>query len=191
MLLSSLSLYRTKRLWNLRTWRICRPDRLWSYHLIMVWLLIASASTPAYAGLKVGQTAPEFTLPDLKGKKHSLSELRKQGHVLLVFWAIECVYCYAHIKDYKAIYNNYHGKGLKKGVTIAAINIGGEYPEDVAEYVKDNALPYLTLVSRLDNLDVSDAYNAIVTPTMVLISPAGKVVYYGYDIPNISSLITK
>lgn len=185
MLLTSLSLYRATSYLKYNTTGLSRFIRRPIYHLIFAWLLMAAFTASANAGLKVGQEAPGFNLPDLKGKKHSLAELRKQGHVLVIFWAIECVYCYAHIKDFKAIYNTYHGKG----VTIAAINIGGEYPEDVAEYVKDNELPYLTLVSRLNNLDAADAYNAIVTPTMVLISPAGKIVYYGYDIPNISALI--
>ena len=142
---------------------------------------------PAKAGLKAGQPAPEFKLPDLKGKQHSLAELRKNGHVLLIFWAVECVYCYAHIKDFKALHEKYSQHGL----TLAAINIGAEYPEDVAEYVKDNAIPYLTLADRLNNLDAAEAYQAQVTPTMVVVSPASKILYYGYRVPDMSQWIKK
>jgi len=140
-------------------------------------------------GYKVGQIAPEFKLKSLAGKTHTLASLRsngtRQGHVLLVFWAVECVYCYAEVKDLNAMHSKYNNKGL----TIAAINIGGEYDDDVAEYVKDNNIKYLILSNRLDNLDAAEAYHSIVTPTLVLVSPEGKVVYYGHSLPKISKFI--
>lgn len=37
-------------------------------------------------GLKVGSTAPKFTLKDQQGKERSLDELLKQGKVALVFY---------------------------------------------------------------------------------------------------------
>ena len=157
----------------------------WRFILPFVWLLGLLLAAPVQAKLKIGSTAPDFTLPDHKGVKYSLADLRKKGHVMLIFWAVECVYCYAHIKDYKAIHKKYDGKGL----TLVGINIAGEYPEDVAEYVKDNAIPYITLADRLNNLDVAEAYKAIVTPTYAVISPAGKIVYHGYEIPNLEKLI--
>lgn len=136
-------------------------------------------------GYKVGQTAPEFKLKSLAGKSYTLASLRKKGHVMLVFWAVECVYCYAHVKDYNAMHAKYNNKGL----TIAAINIGAEYDDDVAEYVKDNAIKYLVLSNRLDNLDTGEAYHAVVTPTMVIVDPKGKVVYYGHSLPKLSKFI--
>lgn len=136
-------------------------------------------------GYKVGQIAPEFKLKSLAGKTHSLTSLRKKGHVMLVFWAVECVYCYVHVKDFNALHEKYNNKGL----TIAAINIGAEYNDDVAEYVKDNNIKYLILSNRLDNLDAGEAYHAVVTPTMVVIDPKGKVVFYGHSIPKLSKFI--
>ena len=134
----------------------------------------------ATVGYKVGNAAPEFKLKSLDGTSHSLMQLRKQGHVLVVFWAVECVYCYAHIKEFNRAHEEFKGK-----LTIAAINIGGEYPPEVAEYVKDNKLKYLVLSERLNNLDVAESYHAVVTPTMVLISPEGKVLFNGYRMPDL------
>ena len=108
--------------------------------LLLIAILMAgstavySAEKKAEVGYKVGQIAPEFKLKSLAGKTYTLAGLRQKGHVMLVFWAVECVYCYAHIKDFNAIYDRYNNKGL----TVAAINIGAEYNDDVAEYVKDN-----------------------------------------------------
>lgn len=138
----------------------------------------------AAVGYKVGDTAPEFNLKTLAGSTHSLSSLRKKGHVLLAFWAVECVYCYAHIKEFNHAHKKFKGK-----LTVAAINIGGEYPVEVAEYVKDNALKYLVLSERLTNLDVGESYHAVATPTLVLVSPKGKVLFYGHRMPDLSKWI--
>lgn len=153
--------------------------------LFTVFTTSASAETTENIGYKVGQTAPEFKLKSLAGKAYTLKDLRKKGHVMLVFWAVECVYCYAHVKDFNALHEKYNNKGL----TIAAINIGAEYDDDVAEYVKDNNIKYLILSNRLDNLDAAEAYHSIVTPTMVIVNPEGKIVYYGHSLPDISKFI--
>jgi len=149
------------------------------YGFIIALCLFLSQAQAAI-GYKVGNTAPEFKLKSLDGAAHSLTQLRKQGHVLVVFWAVECVYCYAHIKEFKHAQEKFKGK-----LTIAAINIGGEYPPEVAEYVKDNELKYLVLAERLNNLDVAESYHARVTPTLVLVSPEGKILFHGYRMPDL------
>ena len=148
---------------------------------LIIFLCLTFFQAQATIGYKVGNTAPEFKLKTLDKKEHSLSGLRKEGHVLLVFWAVECVYCYAHIKAFNQIHEQYKGK-----LTIAAINIGGEYPIEVAEYVKDNKLKYLVLSERLNNLDVGENYHVLGTPTLVLVSPQGKVLFYGHRVPDLT-----
>lgn len=147
---------------------------------IIVILCLTFFQAQATVGYKVGNIAPEFTLKTLDLKTHSLSGLREKGHVLLVFWAVECVYCYAHIKEFNRAHDQFKGK-----LTIAAINIGGEYPVEVAEYVKDNKLKYLVLSERLNNLDVGENYHVLGTPTLVLVSPQGKVLFYGHRLPEL------
>ena len=110
-------------------------------------------------GPRPGNTAPEFSLKALDGAQVSLSQLRQHGHVLLVFWAAECVYCYSHIKDFNALHARYQGKGL----TVAAINIAGEYDVQVAEYVQDNQLKYRVLSDRLKNIDTAETYGVVGT----------------------------
>lgn len=148
---------------------------------IIILLCLTFFQAQATVGYKVGNTAPEFRLKDLNKKEYSLSGLRKNKHVLLVFWAVECVYCYAHIKEF-----NHAHEQFKDKLTIAAINNGGEYPVEVAEYVKDNKLKYLILSERLKNLDVSESYHVLGTPTLVLVSPQGKVLFYGHRVPDLT-----
>lgn len=152
---------------------------------LIVLLFLVATTTLARTGYKIGDTAPEFELKTLAGNKVSLTSLRQQGHVLLVFWAAECVYCYSHVKTFNALHEKYHGKGL----TIAAINVAGEYDIEIADYVKDNRLQYLVLSDRLNNIDTAETYHVVGTPTLVLISPEGKVIYYGYQIPDITNWI--
>lgn len=55
-------------------------------------VLFAPHTTPASVGVQVGQTAPDFTLSDLSGRPHRLSQLR--GHVALInFFATWCIPC--------------------------------------------------------------------------------------------------
>lgn len=140
------------------------------------------ASIPASsATLKPGDQAPQFKLKNLEGQMVSLSGLLAKGHVMLVFWEPECVYCFSHISDFNALQKQYKGKGL----TIAAINFLGEYEDDIRTYAKDNNVQYMMLAERLNNIDVAEAYKIIGSPTIVVISPEGKILFYGYQIPDI------
>ena len=44
------------------------------------------APPPKYDKLKVGDMAPDFTLPDLKGTKVKLSDFRGKNNVVLAFY---------------------------------------------------------------------------------------------------------
>ena len=149
---------------------------------VLVMAMSIATSVQATTNHKIGDTAKDFSLKTLSGKKVSLSQLRQQGHVLLMFWGAECVYCYGHIEGLNALHEKYHGKGL----TVAAINIAGEYNPEIAEYVKDNNLKYLVLSDRLNNLDVAEALHVIGYPTLILISPEGKILSRGNDIPDVT-----
>lgn len=156
------------------------------YKLIALFtLLLMISSVYAEIGPKLGQTAPGFNLKKLAGGKISLDEMKQKGHVMLVFWEPNCVYCFSHIKEFNAL----HKKYLNKGLTIAGINFLGEYDEDVAEYVNDNGVKYLMLSDRLNNIDVAEAYKVIGSPTIVVIAPNGKVISYGYTLPDLTNLM--
>ncbi|UCE88334.1 MAG: TlpA family protein disulfide reductase [Pseudomonadota bacterium] len=136
-------------------------------------------------GHRVGQSAPDFALKDLEGRIHSLAQLRKDGPVLLIFWATECVYCHAMLSDFKAAHAEYAGRGL----TLAGINIGGEHNVEVKAYVTDNAVPWLILSDRVANLDVAEAYRVLGTPTVVLVASDGEVLFYGHRMPDLKKLV--
>jgi cytochrome oxidase Cu insertion factor (SCO1/SenC/PrrC family) len=47
-----------------------------------------TASAPEPAPLKVGDKAPDFTLPDQNGKPYSLSQFRGKENVVLAFYVL-------------------------------------------------------------------------------------------------------
>ena len=131
---------------------------------------------------RVMRQAPDFSLRALDGEQVSLDSLQEDGHVLLLFWSLDCVYCMAHMPDYQRLYENYKDKGL----SVAAINIGGEYYEDIAAYAEENQLEFLFLSNRHHNYKVAEQYAVISTPTLVLVSPKGEVLYRGHVVPDMS-----
>lgn len=160
--------------------------RTFLYGCIIFSIALLSASVAqAKTGYHVGDTGADFSLKTLSGEKYSLAQLRQKGHVLLVFWGVECVYCFSHIKELNALHEKYNDKGL----TVAAINIAGEYDPQVAEYVSDNKLKYLVLSDRLNNLDVAEAYHVAGYPTFILVSPQGKILFKDNNVPDIARFV--
>ncbi len=66
---------------------------------------------PPPVGIKVGQTAPDFTLTGLDGQEYRLNDLR--GKVVMVnFWATWCPPCRAEMPDIESLYQDYKDKGV-------------------------------------------------------------------------------
>lgn len=65
-----------------------------------------------------GETAPDFTLQDLKGQSHSLSQYKGKV-VLLNFWATWCGPCKKEFPHFQRFLKKYEAKGFK----ILAVSI--------------------------------------------------------------------
>lgn len=151
------------------------------YLTVLIALVLGGA--PVYGadiGPRPGQQAPGFELKRLDGADVSLQSLLTQGHVMLVFWEPQCVYCYMHIQDFNDLQARYAGR-----FTIAAINFLGEHEAIIRQYVTDNNVQYTVLVDRLKNIDVAESYKVLGSPTLVLIAPDGTVLSYGHELPGL------
>lgn len=70
-------------------------------------------------GLKTGDHASDFALPDVSGKQVSLSDLLKQGPVVVTFYRGEwCPYCNLTLRSYQAILPEIQAAGA----TLVAIS---------------------------------------------------------------------
>jgi peroxiredoxin len=112
--------------------------------------------------------APDFTLPDLNGKRVSLAQFRGQP-VVVNFWATWCPPCRDEIPRLIEAYQR-----EKDGVAFIAIS---DEPADVVgPYVKENAIPYINLLDDGDR--VTSAYGIKAFPTTLFISRDGEIVVY-------------
>jgi len=138
---------------------------------------LLSANVTA-ASLKPGDPAPEFNLPDLSGKKHTLAELRATGPVLLFFWSTECGFCRVMAPKLQKLY----AARAASGLTVAGIDIDFNMREQVEAFVRERKLEFLILHGSLDNADAVEAYGVPGTPTLVLVGRDGRIVYYGHSL---------
>jgi len=105
-------------------------------------------------GLKLGETAPDFTLPDSTGRKVSLSALLKDGPVVLVFYrGAWCPFCNMHLHALNESLPEFR----RHGAQLVAIT--PQKPDRSAEQLKKKDYPFLVL-SDLDN-GVMKAYRLL------------------------------
>lgn len=144
-------------------------------------LLIALLLLPAAAlAAPVGQPAPDFTLTDLDGKEHKLSDYRGKT-VVLEWFNPDCPFVvYAHGKQGPLA--SQPARVTATGVVWLAINSGapGKQGHGVERNRKAKAeygMGYPVLLD--EDGAVGHAYDAKTTPHMFVVDPAGTLVYAG------------
>lgn len=144
--------------------------RKW-YWLSFTFMLMVSGGVWAelpMAPLTEHSVAPEFTLPDLNGRRHSLSDFR--GHLVLVnFWAGWCQPCR---KEMPSLQHSYEVLRTH-GVQVLAVH-AGPMEDSTMNFLKINQITFPILVDRelaLKNWAVTRL------PTSILISPDGHMIY--------------
>ena len=81
-----------------------------------------------YQGLPIGSRAPDFSLPGVDGKTHSLGSFREKPILVVAFWCNHCPYVQAWEDRTVAVQRDY----AARGVQFVAINANEtvNYPED-------------------------------------------------------------
>lgn len=121
-------------------------------------------------GLKIGETAPDFTLTSLEGQEMSLSDFRGKK-VVLNFWASWCGPCRKEMPDMQKFYDAYKDKNVE----VVAVNLTHfeRKREHVDEFVKEYGLTFPI------PLDVEkqqyDAYKVITIPTTYFLDEKGVI----------------
>lgn len=130
-------------------------------------------------GLRQGTQAPGFELPVFKreSKILSLVEVNREKPVLLVFWASWCPACVEEIDLLNAWYRRYDSRGLQ----ILAINVK-EGPEEIHTLIEERPIRYTVLLDQKG--EVAQQYGLVGLPTTVLLAKGGKILYYGFSLPE-------
>jgi peroxiredoxin len=129
--------------------------------------------------LEIGQRAPDFTLPGVDGKDHSLSSYKDSKIVVVVFMCNHCPYVRAYEDRLLTIQREY----APRGVQFIAINSNDSdgYPEDSFDNMVKHArakrydFPYL----RDKTQRVARAYGAEYTPEVFVLNSKFRVRYMG------------
>ena len=137
---------------------------------------------------KVDQTAPNFTLTDSEGKKHSLADF-KGKYVVLEWVNYDCPFVGKHYKsgNMQKLQKEYTDKGVVwLSICSSAPGKQGYFEGDeLHERMKRvNAVPTAYLIDA--DGAVGKMYEAKTTPHMYVINPSGVLIYAG-GIDNIPS----
>jgi peroxiredoxin len=128
-------------------------------------------------GISIGDTAPDFQLPDTEGGSHSLAD--GAPATVVVFTCNHCPYALAWHDRILDTARDYAGRGVR----FLAINPNDSrrYPGDSYEAMQDRVrkedwpLPYL----RDESQDVARAFGAKTTPDVFVLDSESRLRYRG------------
>ncbi|MBP6455817.1 MAG: AhpC/TSA family protein [Chitinophagaceae bacterium] len=135
---------------------------------------ISSLKTKMHSS-DIGFMAPDFTLPNEKGKKITLKSLRGK-YVLIDFWASWCGPCKAEIPNLKTAYEKYHDKGFEI-LSVSLDDKREKWDAALAQF----QMPWLQ-VSDVKGFQsvVSDFYYIPSIPKTLLLDKTGKIIGKDY-----------
>jgi len=126
---------------------------------------------PEVAADAIPDTRPLFTLPDLDGKPHSVTEW--DGKALVVnFWATWCAPCRREIPLLNRIQKEYAPKGVE------VVGIAVDFADDVKAYMKASPIGYPVLVGEQAGIDAARDFgvSALAFPFTVFTDSKGRIV---------------
>ena len=140
------------------------------------------AATPAAPALAVGAKAPDFTLTDTDGKKHTLSEYTKAGKIVVLEWFNpDCPFIKKHHTKATTMID-LAAEQQKKDVVWLAINSGAAGKQGAGlERNKQAKTEYKMNFPILmdESGSIGRMYGAKTTPHMFVIAKDGTLLYKG------------
>lgn len=143
-------------------------------------LAVAVAAAPAHAAV-VGQPAPDFTLVDVQGQKHTLSSLK--GKTVVLEWInYDCPFVAKHYRsgNMPKLQKEYIAKGVV-WLAVNSSNVGKQGYFTTEEIKARSQKEGFAASAYLIDTDgtVGKAYGAKTTPHMYVIDAKGTLVYAG------------
>lgn len=119
--------------------------------------------------LEAGAIAPDFTLPDLTGQPHTLSDALRQGPVLLAIWKASCRTSKTTFPYLERLRQTYPQPGWH----LWAI---GQDPGDVIRSFLAQVGPVtFPVLNDYPDYAVSKLYDPVATPTLFFVDPDDRI----------------
>lgn len=135
---------------------------------LFIWILpslVYSVELQPYRG----KPLPPFTLNDLEGRKHQITDYR--GKVVLVnFWGTWCPPC---VREFPSM-QRLKTKLADKPFTILALNVGDD-TEDIRKFIKKVAIDFTILIDT--DSQTSRAWRVYAYPANFILDTTGRIVY--------------
>ncbi|MGH7715625.1 MAG: TlpA family protein disulfide reductase [Vulcanimicrobiaceae bacterium] len=138
----------------------------------------AASSAPIQSNIKVGQTAPEFSVATTNGP-FDLKTAESAGKpVFLEIFATWCPHCQREVTTIDALYKKYGSQMDFVGVSGSPTGMDGQAPSsqlDVVNFQKTFGVRYP--IAYDPGLDVAGKYMLDGYPSLVIVDKTGKVAY--------------
>ena len=122
------------------------------------------------AVVKTGVRAPDFTLPDLTGRRNSLKSLLADGPVLVAFFKISCPTCQYAFPFLDRLYRQ------SKGPSTRIVGISQDVSSKTEQFNREFGVSFPALLDSQDEeYPVSNAYGITHVPSLFLIEPDGRI----------------
>jgi len=120
----------------------------------------------AVADEGVRERAPQFTLPDLRGKEVRLADFEGRA-VVLDFWATWCPPCLFQVPELNAFWKKHRDAG---DVAVVGVAVDAEGAEVVGPWVAEQGIEYPILIG---DEALARRFGAQGFPTLAIIRPDG------------------
>lgn len=142
---------------------------------------LASTALFAADSPPIGSTAPDFSVPDSKGKTHSVSQY-KGKYVVLEWFNPECPFVKKHYGggNMQKLQEEFTSKGVVwLSVDSSAPGKEGNLTPEQAEKKMTEWKTHANALLLDQDGKAGQAYGAKNTPHMFIINPEGKIIYEG------------
>jgi len=127
-----------------------------------------------------GERRPDFSLPDIEGRMHDISEWDGQV-VALNFWATWCRPCLREIPAFVALQQEYAGRGLQ------FVGIALQEPAELPGFIEEHGINYPILAGEEEVARIARRYGNDIgaLPYTVFINRQGHIVHVQYgELPS-------
>jgi thiol-disulfide isomerase/thioredoxin len=131
--------------------------------VLLVWMLFLLSVTPAMAEERIA-----FSLPDIHGKVHTLSEYAGKW-VVVNYWATSCGPCLKEIPELVAFHKQHQDRDI--------VLLGVDFEDIQLSWLKDfmDSVSMNYTVLRSDTSQETPFGTLMVLPTTFIVSPAGEL----------------